>query len=78
MYQMSQGHNLLATVTDRQSIYVYSLHEMRTKFFLKQQRLERQEKISMNMVKAHQDPLALDTDESHDAQMPLPAMSEAD
>ena len=53
MYQMSEGHNMLATVTDRQSVYVYSLHEMRSKFFQKQQRLERQERESMNILKEH-------------------------
>lgn len=39
MYQNSQGHDLLAVVTDKQSIYIYSLSEMRSKFYLKQSNL---------------------------------------
>ena len=38
MYQSSQGHDLVAVVTDKQSVYVYSLAEMRANFFKKQQR----------------------------------------
>ena len=40
-YQNSQGHDFAAVVTNKQSIYVYSLAEMRTKFFNKQRKLER-------------------------------------
>lgn len=69
---------MVAVVTNKQSIYVYSLHEMRTKFFKKQQRLEKQDIANINLVKEHQDPLALDTEQSHDAHMPLPDLNEAD
>ena len=41
MYENSQGHNHVAIVTNSQSIYVYSLAEMRTKFYEKQQRMEK-------------------------------------
>ena len=67
---------MVATVTNKQSIYVYSLQEMRTKFLKRQQRLDKQEKANINLVKAHQDPLALDTEQSHDAHMPLPSLRE--
>lgn len=33
MYENSQGHDLMAVVTDKQSIYVYSLTEMRDRYF---------------------------------------------
>ena len=33
MYQNSQGHDLVAVVTDKQSVYIYSLCEMRSKFY---------------------------------------------
>ena len=47
---------------------------MRAKFFDKQQRLE---KANLNIVKdAIHDPLGVDTEQSHDASMPMPAQGE--
>ena len=64
MYQASQGHDFAAVVTNKQSIYVYSLVEMRAKFFAKQRR---QEKSNLDLIRDHQDPLNIDTEQSHDA-----------
>lgn len=37
---------------------------MRAKFYLKQ---KKQEKSTLDVVRDHQDPLAIDTEEAHDA-----------
>lgn len=54
MYQNSQGHDLMAAVTDKQSIFVYSLAEMRERYFKRQQKVD---KDNLKEVKEHQDPL---------------------
>ena len=64
MYQNSQGHELVAVVTNKQSIYVYSLEEMRQKYYNKQKKME---KNTLDVVKEHLDHLAINTEESHDA-----------
>ena len=50
MYPASQGHDFAAVVTNKQSIYVYSLVEMRAKFFAKQRR---QEKNNLDLIRDH-------------------------
>lgn len=45
---------------------------MRSKYFSKQ---KRQEKNTLDVVKEHQDPLAINTEESHDAQIPVAAQN---
>ena len=53
-YCSSEGQDLVAVVTNKQSIYVYSLAEMRVKFFERQQKVDKE---NMGVIKQSLDPL---------------------